>query len=350
MGFGRYCQIHEEDQPRNSLKARTRGAISLGPSGNAQGGHKFYTLDNGTVVVRRAWTELPTPQSVIERVHLLARGMPALPVFTDRRGRVIGDTQDLYTDDNNNDESPPLTDDAFLPGVHTDETGDDLEIPGVDPVQEELPPTPVDLDFAPANEDDVDPPMVLSNDAPEAPAVAVDDGVRRSTRVRTQAKPAYIPSMTGKKYSFATTELGGTMLDDEAYEYNQGVAYSFMQQLSVKAALKEWGEDARVAGEKETSQLHWRETFVPKRMSDLTSEQRDKILQSHMFVVKKRDGVTKARVVAGGNLQRGHVTKEESSSPTVSTESVLLTSMVDAKEGRIVVVINIPNAFIQTRV
>ena len=39
MGFGRYCQIHEEDQPRNNLTARMQGAISLGPSGNAQGGH-----------------------------------------------------------------------------------------------------------------------------------------------------------------------------------------------------------------------------------------------------------------------------------------------------------------------
>ena len=123
-----------------------------------------------------------------------------------------------------------------------------------------------------------------------------------------------------------------------------------MQQLSVKAAQKQWSDDARVSGEKETSQLHWRETFVPKRMSDLTEEQRSKILQSHMFVVKKRDGVIKARVVAGGNLQQGHVSKEESSSPTVSTESVLLTSIIDAHEGRNVAVIDIPNAFIQTRV
>jgi hypothetical protein len=51
MGFGRYCQIHEEDQPRNNLAARTQGAISLGPSGNAQGGHKFFTLTTGKVVV-----------------------------------------------------------------------------------------------------------------------------------------------------------------------------------------------------------------------------------------------------------------------------------------------------------
>jgi hypothetical protein len=36
MGFGWYCQIHEEDQPRNGMVARTQGAILLGPSGNAQ--------------------------------------------------------------------------------------------------------------------------------------------------------------------------------------------------------------------------------------------------------------------------------------------------------------------------
>ena len=51
MGFGQYCQIHEEDQPRNNLAARTQGAITLGTSGNAQGGHKFYTLTTGKVVV-----------------------------------------------------------------------------------------------------------------------------------------------------------------------------------------------------------------------------------------------------------------------------------------------------------
>ncbi len=67
-----------------------------------------------------------------------------------------------------------------------------------------------------------------------------------------------------------------------------------------------------------------------------------------MFIGQKRTGETKARMVAGGNMQQGHVTKEESSSPTVSTKAVLLTSIVDAHKGRDVAVIDIPNAFIQT--
>ena len=148
--------------------------------------------------------------------------------------------------------------------------------------------------------------------------------------------------------ALATTQLGQSYLYDDSYQHDAGVAYSFLQQLSLKAALKQWGTEAEDAGVKEISQLHWRDTFVPKRYSDLTNEHKKRVLESHMFVVKKRDGKTKARVVAGGNMQRDYLTKEESSSPTVSTEAVLLTSIIDAHERRDVVVIDIPNAFIQT--
>jgi hypothetical protein len=78
-------------------------------------------------------------------------------------------------------------------------------------------------------------------------------------RVCTQPKPQYIPAFSEKLYSFATMALGTRMLDDVHYSYNQLVAFSFMQQLSVKAALREWGNNAKVAGEKEVNQLHWRE-------------------------------------------------------------------------------------------
>ena len=52
----------------------------------------------------------------------------------------------------------------------------------------------------------------------------------------------------------------------------------------------------------------------------------------------------------GGNKQRDYISKEDSSSPTVSTEAVLLTCIVDAEEERDVVTIDIPNAFIQTTI
>jgi hypothetical protein len=54
--------------------------------------------------------------------------------------------------------------------------------------------------------------------------------------------------------------------------------------------------------------------------------------------------------VAGGNKQRDNISKEDASSPTVATEAILLSCIIDAKEGRDVAVIHIPNAFIQMRV
>ena len=51
LQVGHYFQVHEEDLPRNSQLARTKGAISLGPSGNLQGGFKFVALNTGKKIV-----------------------------------------------------------------------------------------------------------------------------------------------------------------------------------------------------------------------------------------------------------------------------------------------------------
>jgi hypothetical protein len=74
------------------------------------------------------------------------------------------------------------------------------------------------------------------------------------------------------------------------------------------------------------------------------------VLESHMFLMEKRDGEVKRRTVAGGNKQRDFISEEEASLPTVATESVLLTCIMEAEENRDVAVIDIPNAFIQTRI
>ena len=95
-------------------------------------------------------------------------------------------------------------------------------------------------------------------------------------------------------------------------------------------------------------QLHWKNTFKPVKYSKLMDRQKETILESHIFLTEKRTGEIKGRTVAGGNKQRGYIEKEDASSPTVATESVILTSVVDAIENRHVAVIDIPNAFIQT--
>ena len=125
------------------------------------------------------------------------------------------------------------------------------------------------------------------------------------------------------------------MLEDDDYQHNPLVAFAFMQKMSLKAALKQWGSYAEKSGMKEVNQLHWRDTFAPKQYSELTNDEKSKVLENHIFIVKKHSGDTKARLVVGGNKQWDYLTKEDSSSPTVSTDSVLLTSIVNAAEKRV---------------
>jgi hypothetical protein len=77
--FGTYVQTHEPHD--NSMLPRTTGAIALCPTGNAQGGHYFYSLSTGKRLNRNQWTELPMPADVVQRVDRLCRrplGLTAL--------------------------------------------------------------------------------------------------------------------------------------------------------------------------------------------------------------------------------------------------------------------------------
>jgi hypothetical protein len=58
--------VHEEDNPRNSQIARTKGAISLGPIGNLQGGFKFMALKSGKKIARHSWDVILMPDLVID--------------------------------------------------------------------------------------------------------------------------------------------------------------------------------------------------------------------------------------------------------------------------------------------
>ena len=135
--------------------------------------------------------------------------------------------------------------------------------------------------------------------------------------------------MRGNRYQYAAAPLAKGVLSpdahmfvqDDFYQYDIDVVEAVMTQLSLKAALKEWGNDATLAAEAEAKQLHWRKLFQPMHQKDLTFEQRSQqILKSNMFLFKKRCGIVKACKVAGGNKQQDYVSKEDASSPTAASE------------------------------
>ena len=118
----------------------------------------------------------------------------------------------------------------------------------------------------------------------------------------------------------------------------------------MKAGMRRWGEPATEAVSTELEQIYYRDTFEPVNHRSLSKKEYKKVLDSHMFLKHKRDESSKGRMVAGGNNQRGTIDKEDAASPTASLKSVLLTSTIYAAEERDVAMIDIPNAFIQTRI
>jgi hypothetical protein len=183
-----------------------------------------------------------------------------------------------------------------------------------------------------------------------------------NARVRKPPKK-YALYMQGKKYTVVMSQIaeclkesknGMTLAQMSVKLMSPGahrkadVVGMIMAQLSMKAAIKKWGEHAKFAILKEMKQLHWCNSYKPKHWYDLTKKQKQQILESHIFVGEKKDGAIKARKVIGDNKQRDYITKEDVSSPTVTAEAVMLTCVIDAQENRDVAVVDIPKAFAQT--
>ncbi len=192
----------------------------------------------------------------------------------------------------------------------------------------------------------------------EDPALPSLGMAARNTRARKPPEK-YVPTMKGNKYAVAMTQIVALLKDSKhamimaqmsvklmspGAHRQADVVRMIMAQLSMKAAIKKWGDEAKFAISKEMKQLHWRNSYKPKHWHSLTKKQKEQILESHIFVEQKRDGKTKAHKVIGGNKQHDYINKEDVSSPTVTAEAIMLTCVIDAQEDRDVAVVDIPNA------
>jgi hypothetical protein len=196
----------------------------------------------------------------------------------------------------------------------------------------------------------------------EDPAPPSQGMAARNARVRKPPKK-YVPSLKGNKYAVAMTQIAASLRDSKhamamaqisvklmspGVHRQADIIGMIMAQLSMKAAIKKWGNQAKFAISKEMKQLHWHNLFKPRHWHALTKKQKEQVLESHVFVEEKKDGRIKAQKVIGGNKQHDYITKEDVSSPTVTAEAVMLTCVIDAQEESDVAVVDIPNAFFQT--
>ena len=73
-------------------------------------------------------------------------------------------------------------------------------------------------------------------------------------------------------------------------------------------------------------------------------------MNSLIFLAEERDGTIKARACANRSTQRSYIDKHDATSPTVTTEALMTTAIIDAKQNRGVITLDKPNAFVQTPV
>jgi len=310
LSFGVYCQVAENVEPRNSLAPRTRAAISLGNSGNLSGGQMFFALDTGHTITLHQWVFLPMLPTVIARVNLFGKDEPSILTFTDRHGREIGDHTQDYEPSGNDDDSvvklildvipgvdPPPEDDAELPGVDTDF---DAEPTGVEVVDSDyVLPELTEVNGLGQQDTRAAPTEEPSDEPITAPAVTHAPSPKkgmsaRNARNRKQPEK-YVPSIKGNKYVVALTQIAASLKGSKhamsmaqmsvkcmskGAHRKADVVDMIMAQLSMKAAIKKWGQEAEYAITKEMKQLHWRDLYKPKHWHELTKKQKEQILDN----------------------------------------------------------------------
>ncbi len=98
---------------------------------------------------------------------------------------------------------------------------------------------------------------------------------------------------------------------------------------------------------KELRQFHVLRCFSPKDPKTLSHQDCRNPLTSLMFLTEKRTGKVKARSCANGSKQCDHITKEEATAPTVSSDTIFIQGTIFAHEVCNVATCNIPGAFLQ---
>ena len=392
--FGEYVQTHEEHD--NSLLSRTVGAIALRPTGNQQGGYFFMSLHTGRIINRLHATKLPMTSEVIIRVDQLAKAQNMIPslAFGIRDNQLI--MQDITDDDETKNAYIP-TDEADSTLYYDQETSltrmvdtntaadieENNDIPHSDMPTDMIqlndsvtvstmtndvttPTGTENTQVIPlsdiAEEDDQNEIIQSLDDDMEIPMNTSHDESNQKDEQQNiaQAPVENIVDTTvddemNAKYGTRTTRWNLRQRKQRTYDHKYDehaviyVAQSSEATLAtpqkpICRGLKLFGSEGISAVKVELQQLHDLKVMEAK---PLTTTQKWEALGYLMFLKRKRNGKIKARGCADGRPQRAYIPQEDARAPTISTEAVFITAVIDAMENRTVAVVDIPGAFMQ---
>ena len=401
--FGTYVRTHENTD--NTMRSRTVSAITLRPTGNAQGAFYYYSLATGRRLIRRRCTPIPMPDEIISRVHFIAtrQKQPDGFAFT----RMDGTPIPIRNDDDNVIDMPDepvdiiadeIADEAPVPNDEYADAVENLEeIAENNPVEPDGEAGVVDELVEPDGEAGVggqtvepdgetgvvEPHLNINDNDSISDDTHNIDIERQDTATQeddTKTKVSWtdvsidnviltrrrqrLPKKRDPLDGYGLTNIGEDMdnflMAQTAYissmqtiaQVDEAVVCAInhvvLTQMGMKKGIKVFGEAGVRSIFKEMKQFHDREVVRPLKPSQITNEVKRKALAYLMFLKMKSNGEIKARGCADGRPQRVYKTKEETSSPTAAVESIFITCAMAAKERRDVATLDIPGAFLQT--
>jgi hypothetical protein len=185
--------------------------------------------------------------------------------------------------------------------------------------------------------------IMVNNDKPEVDQNVNDTDENEEEDVDT---PCELEPDLGPYWALAQSA--------QAYVLNTIASYSNIEaskstpQYGFNRGLKEFGSLGYEATVKEPdNNLLGMGAVDMLAPSDVNKKIRFEALNYLMFLKRKRCGKVKARGCANGRPQREYISKDESSSPTVSIYALMTSCLMDAIEGRKVATCDIPGAFLQ---
>ena len=190
----------------------------------------------------------------------------------------------------------------------------------------------LDEERANPNDDEAD-----HDDGQEQPTHAYN--LRQRGQGGTNFRQAIDQPHDGKSY-FPPTQL--TQRDVMKYVYGR-----ILTQMTTKAGIKQFGKAAVEALMQEFAQLENLDVYESVNVRFLTRDQRRAALRAINLIKRKRDGKLKGRTVADGSVQRSLYDKSETASPTVATDALLLSILIDAYESRDVATADVAGAYLK---
>ena len=231
-----------------------------------------------------------------------------------------GSASDGSGDDSNDDSD----DEGAHEGTEDDENGGDE---GAD-----------ERDISDDDSDDDEAPDTDDQRATDQPRY----GLRERTGTARNFKDAMDDPHDGKSYFPPTQLTQAGLVDTIKFIYGK-----VMTQMTAKKGIKEFGQEAMAALMQEFAQMENLDVYEAVDARLLTRQQRRAALRAINLIKRKRDGTLIGRTVADGSVQRALYDKVEAASPTVATDALLLSILIDAHEGRDVATADVAGAYLK---